>query len=149
MMTPAQWKSKYAWLVSSNRAADDSVYLRAALLDPHLDILLDALEAFGLDRFYREWDAVHETERGEKVRKYLESMLRHFAEGVLAGFSAGEISRYRAMQILGLECFERTMPLLQEIIDAETAQQDRAGVAIEPQAGPEPDDDEPHKGHSR
>ncbi len=27
--------------------------------------------------------------------------------------------------------------------------QDRAGVAIEPQAGPEPDDDEPHKGHSR
>ena len=81
-MTPAQWKSKYAWLVWSNRAAADEVYLRAALLNPHLDILLDALEAFGLDRLYEEWNAVREGERGEKVREYLESMLDHFAQGL-------------------------------------------------------------------
>lgn len=81
-MTPAEWKNQYAWLVWSNRAADDAVYLRAALLNPHLDVLLDALEAFGLDRLYREWHAVRDTEAGVKVCEYVDSMLLHFAEGV-------------------------------------------------------------------
>ncbi len=81
-MNPTQWKSKYAWLVWSNRTADDSAHLRAALLNPHLDILLDAFEAYGLARLATEWAAVRETERGKKVAEYVGSMLENFRRGV-------------------------------------------------------------------
>ena len=81
-MNPAQWKTKYAWLVWSNRAAADEVYLRAALLNPHLDILWDAFEAYGLARLEAEWDAVRETDEGKRVEEYVGSMLKNFRHGV-------------------------------------------------------------------
>lgn len=81
-MSVAQWRSKYAFLVWSNPDASDSVYLRAALLNPHLVILLDALATFGLIRLREEWDAVRETERGGKVAWYVDSMLSHFVAGI-------------------------------------------------------------------
>ena len=82
----ARWRERYAFLVWSHPDADDSIYLRAALLDPHLSILLDALPVFGLDRLRAEWDAVKETAEGRKVAWYVESMLENFARGLRDDF---------------------------------------------------------------
>lgn len=82
MMTAAAWRDKYAFLVWANPGASDSVYLRAALLNPHLAILLDALAVFGLDRLWEEWAAVEDTEKGRKVADYVETMLHSFARGL-------------------------------------------------------------------
>lgn len=82
----AQWRDRYAFLVWSNPGADDSVYLRAALLDPHLFILLDALAVFRLDRLQSEWSRVKETDEGRKVAWYVESMLENFARGLRDDF---------------------------------------------------------------
>lgn len=84
-VTPDMFRTKYRFLVWSNPGAPDTFYLRAALLAPHLDILLDALEAFGLDRLREEWNIVKETEEGRKVAGYTETMLENFSSGVRGG----------------------------------------------------------------
>jgi len=50
----AVWK-KHPGLVWSNREADDTVRLRAALTHPCFDLLLDLAVAFGLERLRQEW----------------------------------------------------------------------------------------------
>jgi hypothetical protein len=84
-VTSDTFREKYRFLVWSNPDAPDALYLRAALLDPHLDILLDALEAFGLERLWEEWKCVRETQEARKVAGYTEPMLENFSEGVQGG----------------------------------------------------------------
>ena len=57
---PQGFKKKHK-LVWSNSKAGDEVHLRAALLKPRFDILLDAAVEFGIDRLETEWALV----RGE------------------------------------------------------------------------------------
>ncbi len=77
-----KWRKKYSFLVWSHREASDRSLLRAALLNPHFDILLDAVWAFGIDRLYREWDAVKDTPEAQSVADYTEEKLRHLKAGV-------------------------------------------------------------------
>ena len=86
MQTPqdiAAWRDKYRFLVWSNPKASDSVYLRAALLDPHWVIVLDAVQAFGIQRLLHEWKSIAETPEAQKVAWYTRDLLlRHFALGI-------------------------------------------------------------------
>lgn len=76
------WKKKHSFLVWSNRDASDSQLLRAALLNPHYDILREAVLAFGIDRLFQEWEAIKDTPEGIRVSDYTEEKLRHLKDGV-------------------------------------------------------------------
>jgi len=79
---PSAWRTHYAFLAWSNAQASDAVLLRAALLDPHYDILVDALHCFGLERLQAEWRAVQDTPEGRKVAFYTDGvLLKNFAIG--------------------------------------------------------------------
>jgi hypothetical protein len=58
---------KHPALVWSNRRADDTVRLRAALTRPRFDVLLDLAVAFGLERLRQEWARLEE-EAGQEIR---------------------------------------------------------------------------------
>jgi len=53
------WKS-HRGLVWSNPQADDSIHIRAALLRPRFDRLLEIAVHFGLDRLRCEWKVLCE-----------------------------------------------------------------------------------------
>ncbi|MHB8254000.1 MAG: hypothetical protein ACYDEV_09970 [Acidiferrobacter sp.] len=79
----AKWRDKYRFLVWSNPEASDSVYLRAALLDPHWAILLDAVQSFGIKRLLDEWASIADTPEAQKVAWYTHDLLlRNFALGL-------------------------------------------------------------------
>ncbi len=54
-MTRDELWHKHRSLVWSNPAADDGIRLRAALIRPRFEVLLDCVEVFGLDRLEKEW----------------------------------------------------------------------------------------------
>jgi hypothetical protein len=47
--------TKHPGLVWSNPRADDSIRLRAALIHPRFETLLDCVEVFGIERLESEW----------------------------------------------------------------------------------------------
>ncbi|MHB1605620.1 MAG: hypothetical protein ACYCTV_04405 [Leptospirales bacterium] len=89
-MTPASFRNKYRFLVWSNPEAPDKIYIRSVLLNPHLDMMLDALNVFGLERLRSEWQSVKDTDEGRKVGDYAESMLNHFSIGLERKVSEGD-----------------------------------------------------------
>lgn len=76
------WK-KHPGLVWSNRQADDTVRIRAALTRPRFELLLDVAEAFGLDRLRREWAILdaENTPETQRARPLVERILRNINEG--------------------------------------------------------------------
>ncbi len=70
-------------LVWSNRHADDTVRIRAALSRPRFDLLLDLSVAFGLTRLHDEW-AILEAEGTPETRSatpIVARILRNIEEG--------------------------------------------------------------------
>jgi hypothetical protein len=74
---------KHSGLVWSNPAADDAVYIRAALLRPRFSRLLDIALEFGVERVRAEWAALHDAGLPEAATaaKPVERILRHIEEG--------------------------------------------------------------------
>jgi len=76
---------KHPGLVWSNPEANDSVHIRAALLRPRFDRLLDIALEFGLDRLRTEWGVLlaensFETRRArEAVERILTNIEKGFA----------------------------------------------------------------------
>lgn len=84
MSTPANpfWR-KHPGLVWSNPAADDSVYIHAALLKPRFICLLDIALEFGFERLNREWFELQGDESWEiaRARESVERILGHIEQG--------------------------------------------------------------------
>jgi len=74
---------KHPGLVWSNPAADDSVYIRAALVRPRFERLLDIVVEFGLERVAREWIELQKDDSREVVRA------RESVERILANIKKG------------------------------------------------------------
>ena len=79
------WR-QHPGLVWSNPDADDSVLIRAALLRPRFDRLLDVALEFGLERLRREWEFLtsensHEVERAQPI---VERILHNIEEGFIS-----------------------------------------------------------------
>ena len=70
-------------MVWSNPNADDSVFIRAALMQPRFRILLDIANRFGLDRLKAEWRILEEEGALETRRAapIVERILRNVAKG--------------------------------------------------------------------
>ena len=76
-------RERYRHLVWSNPdGADDAVFIRAALLDPHVLVLADFVAEFGLDRVEREWSAVRDTPQGQRCSAVTARMLCNFRIGL-------------------------------------------------------------------
>jgi hypothetical protein len=74
---------RHPGLVWSNRRADDTVRIRAALSRPRFDLLLDLAVAFGLARLTEKW-AVLEAEGNPETRcaaPIVARILRNIEEG--------------------------------------------------------------------
>ncbi len=74
------WR-KHPGLVWSNLTADDSVYIRAALLRPRFSRLLDIAREFGLERMRSEWSVLADLPEAEAASKPVERILHHIEEG--------------------------------------------------------------------
>ena len=76
------WR-KHRGLVWSNPSADDAVWIRAALMHPRFDRLLDIAVEFGLDRLHQEWRILEEegTENAQRARRSVERMLANIEKG--------------------------------------------------------------------
>lgn len=59
---------KHPGLVWSNRNADDTIRIRAALVRPHFGVLLDVAVAFGLERLKTEWTILNEEPTPQVLR---------------------------------------------------------------------------------
>ena len=80
---PAQIWQRHPGLVWSNAGADDGVRLRAALLRPRFDTLLDLALHFGLPRLRKEWAWLAEEDSPEirRAQPCVERILRNIEEG--------------------------------------------------------------------
>jgi hypothetical protein len=76
------WRA-HPGLVWSNPQADDTVYIRAALVRPRFLLLLDIAAEFGLSRLRAEWDILQtdDTVEVKRARPAVERILRHIEEG--------------------------------------------------------------------
>lgn len=79
--THAHFWQRHPGLVWSNPAADDAVYIRAALLRPRFSRLLDIALEFGLDRMRSEWRTLADLPDAVAAAKPVERILRHIEEG--------------------------------------------------------------------
>ena len=79
----AQIWQRHPGLVWSNPAAGDSVRLRAALLHPRFDRLLELALEFGEDRLRAEWEFLfgERTRDVERARFPVERILRNIGTG--------------------------------------------------------------------
>lgn len=79
----ARFWRRHPGLVWSAPDADDSVFLRAALLRPRFDRLLDAAAEFGLRRLRAEWKILEQEDTPEARRAAapVERILRNIAKG--------------------------------------------------------------------
>lgn len=81
--TRREFWQKHPGLVWSNPDAEDSVWIRAALLRPRFRWLLDIAIEFGLERLQREW-ALLQTDRtreAERARSSVERILQNIETG--------------------------------------------------------------------
>ena len=67
----------------SNPQADDCIHIRAALLRPRFDRLLDIAVEFGLERLRREWSMLSKENNPEtrQARSSVERILNNLEEG--------------------------------------------------------------------
>lgn len=67
----------------SNRNASDQVYIRAALLKPRFDELLDIALEFGLDRVRQEWEELRldDTHVVHRARPLVDRILGNIGKG--------------------------------------------------------------------
>lgn len=74
---------RHPGLVWSNAGADDGVRLRAALLRPRFDTLLELALHFGLARLREEWAwlAGEDSREVRRARPCVERILRNIQEG--------------------------------------------------------------------
>lgn len=81
-MQSALWQS-HPGLVWSNPEADDCAHIRAALLRPRFERLLDVAVAFGLDRLRSEWAVLRTEGTTEVVRaqNVVERILNNIEKG--------------------------------------------------------------------
>ena len=80
--TNLYWQ-KHPGLVWSNPAADDAVYIRAALVRPRFGRILDIALEFGLDRVCAEWSELKRDDTREvaRAREPVERILAHIRKG--------------------------------------------------------------------
>jgi hypothetical protein len=80
---------RHPGLVWSNPDADDAVRIRAALLRPRFERLLDIALEFGLPRVQQEWMALLEDSGADvrRVRHSVERMLANIEKGFSSAFS--------------------------------------------------------------
>ncbi|MEW6306277.1 MAG: hypothetical protein AB1705_22650 [Verrucomicrobiota bacterium] len=83
MATASHFWRRHPGLVWSNPAADDSVYIRAALVRPRFGRLLDIAVEFGLERVRQEWQELMSEPTPEvlRARPIVERILNHVEEG--------------------------------------------------------------------
>lgn len=76
------WK-KLGGLAWSNPSADDSVRIRAALVRPRFDRLLDLAMVFGVARLRVEWEGLNAMPTPEviRARRAVDRILRHIEMG--------------------------------------------------------------------
>lgn len=79
--THARFWQKHPGLVWSNPAADDSVYIRAALLRPRFSRLLEIALEFGPERLHAEWMTVSSLPEAASAANPVGRILRHIEEG--------------------------------------------------------------------
>jgi hypothetical protein len=74
---------KHRGLVWSNPEAGDTVHLRAALLNPRFDCLLEAAVVFGIDRLKSEWRVLTEenTPLARRAQPIVDRILKHITHG--------------------------------------------------------------------
>jgi hypothetical protein len=79
----AEFWSRHPGLVWSNPEADDAVYIRAALLRPRFDRLLDFALEFGLKRLREEWVELsnENTVQAQRARNSVERILANIGQG--------------------------------------------------------------------
>ena len=79
------WK-KHPGLVWSNPEANDAVYIRAALLRPRFDRLLDIAVEFGLQRLRTEWSVllIEDTPEAKRAHDSVERILINIEKGFLS-----------------------------------------------------------------
>lgn len=77
----AQFWRQHPGLVWSNPAADDAVYIRAALLRPRFGRLLDIALEFGMERLQAEWKMLTGLPEAIAAANPVERILRHIEEG--------------------------------------------------------------------
>ena len=76
------WR-QHRGLVWSDPDADDAVHIRAALLRPRFERLLDIAVEFGLERLRREWTELQADDTREviRARDAVERILRNIEKG--------------------------------------------------------------------
>jgi len=73
-------REKYRHLVWSNpNNAPDEVFIRAALVHPHVLVLADFTSEYGLPRMRQEWEIIAQTPEGNRCAKTVERMFHNFA----------------------------------------------------------------------
>ena len=82
MTAPDLWK-KHPVLVWSNDQADDTVRIRAGLLECRFPLILDIASVFGLARLREEWAALLQTPDQEirRATPFVERILRNLEKG--------------------------------------------------------------------
>jgi len=83
MSAPSDFWKSHRGLVWSNLAADDSVHIRAALIRPRFNLLLEIALEFGLERLRAEWEELQKdkTAEIERARVAVERILQHIEMG--------------------------------------------------------------------
>ena len=76
---------KHAGLVWSNPDADDAAYIRAALLRPRFERLVDIALTFGVDRLRSEWAELRAEGTVEAVRA--QSVVERVLNNIEKGFA--------------------------------------------------------------
>jgi len=79
---PNFWR-KHRGLVWANPDADDSVHIRAALVRPRFNVLLDIALEFGLERLQQEWEYLNgePTREVERASDIVERILANIEKG--------------------------------------------------------------------
>jgi hypothetical protein len=83
-MSLAAFQKRHPGLVWSNSRAGDSVWIRAALMEPRFSTLLDACLEFGMERVRHEWAALkREPDDAEVagIASEVDRILKNITEG--------------------------------------------------------------------
>ncbi len=78
------WES-FPELVWSNRAAEDTVHMRAALTQPRFETLLQIAQRFGLNRLHAEWRVL--TDEGTPETQHAAPIVHRILRNIEKGFA--------------------------------------------------------------
>lgn len=83
MEPPHEFWRRHPGLIWSNPEAGDAIHIRAALLRPRFDRLLDIALEFGLDRLRHEWAVVRDEHipGAERAADAVERILNNIEKG--------------------------------------------------------------------